>query len=64
MIYRIEFTDGLMHVMDEDGDGHDAHVVRADGTKEAETKIDEWAAEYDIDPRRARRALRNLIRLM
>jgi hypothetical protein len=64
MRYRIEFADDLMHVLDENGNGHDAHVVCPDGRVEAERKIDEWAAEYGIDPRPAKRDVRDLIRRM
>ncbi len=64
MRYRIELADDLMHVLDEDGNGHDALVVRKDGAAAAEQKIDEWAAKYAIDPRSAKRDLRELIRRM
>jgi len=64
MRYRIELADDLLHVLDEDGNGHDAHVVRRDGADAAEKKIDEWAAEYGIDAARAKRELRDLIRRM
>lgn len=64
MRYRIELTDDLMQVLDEDGYGHDAHVVRKDGADAAEQKIDEWGAEYGIDPALVKRELRDLIRRM
>jgi hypothetical protein len=64
MRYRIEIADDLMHVLDEDGNGQDALVVRKDGAAAAEQKIDVWAAEYGIDPRSAKRDLRDLIRRM
>jgi len=64
MRYRIELADDLMHVLDEDGNGYDAIVIRRDNAKDAEAKIDEWAAEYKIDPRLAKRELRDLIRRM
>lgn len=64
MRYRIELADDLLHVLDENGHGHDAHVVRQDGADAAEQKIDEWAAEYGIDPAPAKRELRDLIRRM
>jgi hypothetical protein len=64
MRYRIEFADDLMHVLDENGNGHDALVIRRDNAKDAEAKIDEWAAEYKMDARRAKRELRDLIRRM
>jgi hypothetical protein len=64
MLYRIELADDLMHVLDEDGDGYDALVIRRDNAKDAEAKIDEWASEYNIDSRRAKCELRDLIRQM
>jgi hypothetical protein len=64
MRYRIELADDFMHVLDEDGNGYDALVIRRDNAKEAEAKIDEWTAEYKIDPRRAKRELRDFIRRM
>jgi len=64
MRYRIELADDLLQVLDEDGNGHDAHVVRRDGADAAEQKIDEWAAAYRIDPAPAKRELRHLIRRM
>ena len=64
MRYRIELADDLMHVLDEDGNGYDALVVRRDNANDAEATIDEWAAKYDIDARRAKRELRDLIRRM
>jgi hypothetical protein len=64
MRYRIELADDLMHVLDEEGNGCDALVIRRDNANHAEAKIDEWAAEYNIDPRRAKRELRDLVRRM
>lgn len=64
MRYRIELADDLLQVLDEDGNGHDAHVVRKGGADAAEQKIDEWAATYGIDPAPAKRELRHLIRRM
>ena len=64
MRYRIELADDLMHILDEENKGHDALVVHRDGAAEAEQKIDEWAAEYGIDPRPAKRELRELVRRM
>lgn len=64
MRYRIELADDLLQVLDEDGNGHDAHVVRRDGAAAAQRKIDEWAAEYGIDPAPTKRELRDLIRRM
>lgn len=58
---RIEFCDDLMHVLDEDGYGHDAHVVCRDGADAAEQKIDEWATAFSIDPEPAKRELRELV---
>ena len=64
MRYRIELVDDLMHVLDEDGNGYDAHVVCRDGLDVAERNIDEWAGQYSLDPERAKRELRDLIRRM
>jgi len=64
MRYRIEFADDLMMVLDEDGNGHDAHIMRRGANDKAERKIDEWAGEYRLDVRRAKRALRSLVRQM
>ena len=61
MRYRIELADDLLQVLDEDGYGHDAHVVRPDGADAAEKTIDEWANRYGIEPASAKRELRDLI---
>lgn len=61
MRYRIELADDLLHVLDDDGYGHDAHVVRPDGAAAAERTIDDWATRYGIDPAAAKREVRDLI---
>ena len=64
MRYRIEFADDLMHVLDEQNYGHDAHVVQPGDAAAAERKIGEWATEYGIEPKAPRRQLRDLLRRM
>lgn len=61
MQYRIELADDLLQVLDEDGNGHDAHVVRKGGADAAEQKIDEWAAEFAVAAEPAKRELRELV---
>ena len=61
---RIEFVDDLMTIVDQNGDGYDAHIVEAVGRDEAERKIDEWAGTYRFDVARAKRELRALIKQM
>ena len=67
MRYRIELADDLMHVLDEDGNGHDAHVVRPGraGGCEAKRKIDEWKTRYPtIDTVKAKREVSRLVEKM
>ena len=47
MKHAIEITDDLMHVLDENGYGHDAQILvdRAAARRQIET----WAAEYQFD---------------
>lgn len=47
MKHAIEITDDFMHVIDENGYGHDAHILvdRAAARRQIET----WAAEYEFD---------------
>lgn len=55
MKHAIEITDDLMHVLDENGCGHDAHILveRAAARRQIET----WAAEYEFDMADAERQI-------
>lgn len=66
MRYRIEFTDDLMHVLDEDGNGHDAQIVRPGraGGCEAKRQIDEWRTRYEFDSVKAKREVNRLVEKM
>lgn len=67
MRYRIELADDLMHVLDENGNGYDAHVVRSgrNGIYEAKMKINEWKARYPtIDTVKAKREVNRLVERM
>jgi len=55
MQHTIEIIDGIMCVMDEDGNGHDAAVL--DSYRAAKRQIQKWAAEYTIDVADAYRRL-------
>jgi hypothetical protein len=57
MHHTIEIIDDLMCVMDEDGNGHDAHVLT--GYRQAKQKIQRWTAEYTINVDDAYRKLRD-----
>lgn len=62
--YRIEFADDLMMVVDQDNNGHDAHVVRPghDGVYEAKMKINEWKTRYPtIDTVKSKREVNRLV---
>ena len=55
MKHAIEITDDLMHVLDQDGYGHDAHILvdRAAAQRQIET----WAAEYEFNVADAERQI-------
>ncbi len=55
MKHAIEITDDLMHVIDENGYGHDAHIL-ADRAA-ARRQIETWAAEYEFDVADAERQI-------
>jgi len=58
MDYHIEFTDDLMTVLDEDGNGRDAHVVDPSRPWDAVEALVRWGREYDLDAVDALRELR------
>lgn len=58
MQYRLEFTDDLMTVLDDDGNGHDAFAVEPDRPWDAVEALAEWGRQYDLDPVEALGALR------
>jgi hypothetical protein len=45
--HAIYIVDGMMCVMDEDGNGYDAHELT--GYRDAKRQIQKWTAEYAID---------------
>ncbi len=47
MKHAIEITDDLMHVLDENGYGHDAHILV--DCAAARRQIETWAAECEFD---------------
>jgi hypothetical protein len=55
MFCTIEIIDDLMCVMDEDGNGCDAHVLKS--SRNAKQQIQTWAGEYTIDVAEAYRKL-------
>jgi len=55
MNHEIYNIDGLMCVMDDDGNGYDAHVLT--GYRDAKRQIQKWTAEYTIDVAAAYRLL-------
>jgi hypothetical protein len=57
MHHTIEIIDDLMCVMDEDGNGYDAHILT--GYRQAQQQIQRWAAEYTINVADACRQLRD-----
>jgi len=46
-MHHFEIVEDFMHVMDEDGNGCDAHVLRDHG--DAKCQLERWAAEYAFD---------------
>jgi len=56
-MHTIEIIDGLMCVMDEDGNGYDAAVLT--GLRAATRQIQTWTNEYTIDVADANRQLHN-----
>lgn len=64
MRYRIEFSDDLMMVLDEDNYGHDAHEVAPgrEAVYAAKMKINEWKTKYPtVDTVKAKRELNRLV---
>lgn len=55
--YRIVIEDGLMTVMDANGDGHDCHVLADGSLADANAQIDRWAKTYRINVAAAKRDL-------
>jgi hypothetical protein len=47
MKHAIEITDDLMHVLDENGYGHDAHILVDRAA--ARRQIEKWAGQYEFD---------------
>jgi hypothetical protein len=66
MRYRIEFTDDLMQLLDENNHGHDAHIVTAgrEGVYAAKMKINEWRTQYEFDSVKAKREVNRLVEKM
>jgi len=58
MNYRIEFVDGLMTVMDADGNGYDAFEVDPNKPWDAVVALASFGREYSLDACRALRELR------
>ncbi len=48
MTHTIEITDGMMVVMDDDGNGYDGHLLDT-GLRAAKRKIQEWTGQYTFD---------------
>ena len=61
MQHRIVIEDGMMMVMDNDGNGYDCHVLGDVPAPGAEEQIDRWADEYRFDVARAKREIRNYV---
>lgn len=55
MNHEIYIIDGMMCVMDEDGNGYDAHELT--GYRDAKRQIQKWTTEYVIDVAAAYRLL-------
>jgi hypothetical protein len=50
MNYRIEFADGLMMLLDEDGNGHDACEIDVARPTAAHDALAGWIRNFDVDP--------------
>lgn len=48
MTHTIEIIDGMMVVIDEDGNSFDGHLLET-GLRDAKRKIQEWTREYTFD---------------